>query len=51
MLKKTLIDQFHRSYATNGWFVAVRNAVAGVTVEQHCGSLTTLTWTASQKRL
>lgn len=34
MLKKTLFDQFNRSYATNGWFVAVRRAVVGVTVEQ-----------------
>lgn len=34
MLKKILIDQFNRSYATNGWFVSVRRAVVGVTVEQ-----------------
>lgn len=36
MLKKTLLDQFHRSYATNGWFVSVRRAVVRVTVEQAC---------------
>ncbi|QQS32058.1 MAG: DinB family protein [Acidobacteriota bacterium] len=34
MLKTTLFNQFNRSYASNGWFVAVRNAVIGVTVEQ-----------------
>ncbi len=34
MIKKTLLDQFDRSYNVNGWFVAVRNAVEGLTVEQ-----------------
>ncbi|CAN5298504.1 hypothetical protein BH20ACI2_BH20ACI2_26190 [soil metagenome] len=30
MIKKTLLDQFDRSYNVNGWFVAVRNAVEGL---------------------
>ncbi len=34
MIKKTLLDQFDRSYNVNGWFVAVRNAVEGLNVEQ-----------------
>ena len=34
MIKETLLKQFDRSYNENGWFVAVRNAIEGVTVEQ-----------------
>jgi uncharacterized damage-inducible protein DinB len=29
-----MLNQFDRSYDKNGWFVAVRNAVEGLTVEQ-----------------
>ena len=32
--KKTLLKQFDICFATNGWFVAVRNAITGVTAEQ-----------------
>jgi uncharacterized damage-inducible protein DinB len=32
--KKVLLDQFTNCYDTNGWFVALKNAVAGVTAEQ-----------------
>lgn len=34
MIKDTLLNQFDRSYNKNGWFVAVRNAVEGLNVEQ-----------------
>jgi uncharacterized damage-inducible protein DinB len=34
MLKKTLLDQFDRSYSTNGWFVTARKAIVGITVDQ-----------------
>lgn len=33
-VKQTLLKQFDRCYDENGWFVAVRNAIEGVTVEQ-----------------
>jgi len=32
--KETLLKQFDVCFETNGWFVALKNAVAGVTVEQ-----------------
>lgn len=32
--KEILLKQFDRCYNENGWFVAVRNALDGVTVEQ-----------------
>jgi uncharacterized damage-inducible protein DinB len=32
--KAILLKQFTRCYDENGWFVAVRNAIAGVNVEQ-----------------
>ncbi len=32
--KKVLIKQFDRCYNENGWFVAIRNALEGVTAEQ-----------------
>ena len=34
MIKETLLKQYDRCYNANGWFVAVRNAVEGVTAEQ-----------------
>jgi uncharacterized damage-inducible protein DinB len=34
MIKETLIQQFSTCYDQNGWFVAVRNALEGVTAEQ-----------------
>ena len=34
MLKDTLLQQFTACYDENGWFVAVRNVIEGVTVEQ-----------------
>ena len=34
MNKKTLLEQFTECYDENGWFVAVRNAIEGVTAEQ-----------------
>lgn len=34
MTKQELIDQFSTCYDTNAWFVAVRNAINGVNVEQ-----------------
>jgi uncharacterized damage-inducible protein DinB len=34
MDKQTLLKQFDRCYNENGWFVAVRNAIDGLTVEQ-----------------
>jgi len=34
MIKETLLKQYDRCYNKNGWFVAVRNAVDGVTAEQ-----------------
>ena len=34
MMKQFLLDQFATCYDTNGWFVAVRNAIDGLTVEQ-----------------
>jgi len=34
MTKEELIDQFSTCYDQNGWFVAVRNAIDGVNVEQ-----------------
>ena len=33
-IKKTLLQQYDRCYNENGWFVAVRNAIEGVTAEQ-----------------
>lgn len=32
--KDTLLGQFEVCFATNGWFVAVKNAIAGITAEQ-----------------
>src|SRR3954469_19562267 len=32
--KETLLQQFNVCFETNGWFVAVKNAIAGVTAEQ-----------------
>ena len=34
MIKKTLLKQYDHCYNENGWFVAVRNAIEGVTAEQ-----------------
>ena len=34
MTKEELIDQFSTCYDQNGWFVAVRNAIDGVNVEE-----------------
>ena len=34
MNKGTLLKQFANSYDENGWFVATKNAIAGVTAEQ-----------------
>lgn len=34
MFKETLLKQYDRCYNENGWFVAVRNAVEGITAEQ-----------------
>jgi uncharacterized damage-inducible protein DinB len=34
MAKEILIEQFKAGYAENGWFVALKNALAGVTAEQ-----------------
>ena len=34
MIKETLLKQFSTCYDENGWFVAVRNVLEGVTVEQ-----------------
>ncbi|HLA95124.1 MAG TPA: DinB family protein [Pyrinomonadaceae bacterium] len=34
MIKEALIKQFTTCYDENGWFVAVRNAIEGVTAEQ-----------------
>ncbi len=34
MIKDVLLKQFDRCYNENGWFVAVRNAIEGVTFEQ-----------------
>lgn len=33
-VKQTLLEQFATCFETNGWFVAVKNAIAGVTAEQ-----------------
>lgn len=33
-MKTTLLKQFDRCYNENGWFVAVRNAIGGIGVEQ-----------------
>jgi uncharacterized damage-inducible protein DinB len=33
-IKETLLKQYDRCYNENGWFVAVRNAIDGVTAEQ-----------------
>ena len=33
-IKETLLKQYDRCYNENGWFVAVRNAIEGVTAEQ-----------------
>jgi uncharacterized damage-inducible protein DinB len=33
-VKQILQDQFNNCYEENGWFVALKNALAGVTVEQ-----------------
>jgi hypothetical protein len=34
MEKEILLEQFDRCYNNNGWFVAVRNALEGVTALQ-----------------
>jgi uncharacterized damage-inducible protein DinB len=34
MIKETLLKQYDRCCTENGWFVAVRNAVDGITAEQ-----------------
>jgi len=34
MTKDVLLEQFIKCYDTNGWFVATKNAIAGVTPEQ-----------------
>lgn len=34
MTKETILKQYDRCYNENGWFVAVRNAIAGLTVQQ-----------------
>lgn len=34
MIKETLVQQFSTCYDENGWFVAVRNALEGVTAKQ-----------------
>lgn len=34
MIKETLLKQFDRCFNEDGWFVAVRNAIEGLTVEQ-----------------
>lgn len=33
-VKQLLLDQFSSTYDTNAWFVAIRNAIDGVTTEQ-----------------
>lgn len=33
-IKQTLLEQFNTCFETNGWFVAVKNAIAGLTAEQ-----------------
>jgi uncharacterized damage-inducible protein DinB len=33
-LKSTLIEQFTACYDKNGWFVSLKNAIAGITAEQ-----------------
>lgn len=33
-MKAILLEQFNTSYAENGWFVALKNAIDGVTAEQ-----------------
>ena|SRR5947208_4046345 len=33
-IKQILLQQFGSSYDTNGWFVATKNAIAGMTAEQ-----------------
>lgn len=33
-IKTTLLEQFATCFEENGWFVAVKNAIAGVTAEQ-----------------
>ncbi|HVF46245.1 MAG TPA: DinB family protein [Pyrinomonadaceae bacterium] len=33
-LKRYLLEQFDRCYSQNGWFVAIRNAVDGLTAEE-----------------
>ena len=33
-MKAILLEQFHTSYSENGWFVALKNAIDGVTAEQ-----------------
>jgi uncharacterized damage-inducible protein DinB len=32
--KETLLEQFNTCFETNGWFVAVKNAIAGISPEQ-----------------
>jgi len=34
MTKDDLLEQFNTCFDTNGWFVATKNAIAGVTAEQ-----------------
>jgi hypothetical protein len=33
-VKETLLQQFDTCFETNGWFVSVKNAIAGVNAEQ-----------------
>jgi uncharacterized damage-inducible protein DinB len=33
-IKETLLEQFNTCFETNGWFVAVKNAIAGISAEQ-----------------
>ncbi|MBL8180119.1 MAG: DinB family protein [Blastocatellia bacterium] len=34
MMKELILEQFDQGFDTNGWFVAVKNALDGVSVEQ-----------------
>src|SRR4030095_17253073 len=34
MTKDILLDQFIQCYDTNGWFVATKNAIAGINAQQ-----------------
>lgn len=33
-IKRTLVEQFEICFETNGWFVAVNNAISGISAEQ-----------------